>query len=187
MVQVDELVEGCFTRTYSPIQKDYNECYVKLKWVARYALKSLVTVGILAGFVLGLSDQLFAQLPDYTTLNLDILAQIESGNRPGAVNKDEGSFGLFQISPIALKDFNQQVGSSLTMKDMLREEKNAHVAIWLLEVRIPQLLEHAKKPVTKRNLIIGYNCGVSCLDRPTLPKTTQNYLIKYRRLSGEKI
>lgn len=120
-------------------------------------------------------------------VSLDALAMIESSNNPRAINRDEGSFGLFQISPIALKDFNEQVGSKLTMKDMMREEKNAHVAIWLLEVRIPELLEHFKKPQSLRNKIVAYNCGIGCLDRKELPKTTRDYLAKYRRLTGEKV
>ena len=120
-------------------------------------------------------------------VSLDALAMIESSNNPRAINRDEGSYGLFQISPIALKDFNEQVGSKLTMDDMMREEKNAHVAIWLLEVRIPELLAFYKKPLTVKNQIISFNCGISCLDRKELPKTTKDYLAKYRRITGEEI
>lgn len=120
-------------------------------------------------------------------VSLDALAMIESSNNPRAINRDEGSYGLFQISPVALKDFNERVGASLTMKDMLKEEKNAHVAIWLLEVRIPELLAFYKKPLTVKNQIISFNCGISCLDRKELPKTTKDYLAKYRRITGEKV
>lgn len=120
-------------------------------------------------------------------IDLNAISLIESSNNPRAINKDEGSFGLFQISPVALKEFNQRVGANLTMKDMLREEKNAHVAIWLLEVRIPELLAFYKKPQTLKNTIVAYNCGISCLDRKELPKTTKEYLAKYRRITGEKV
>lgn len=123
----------------------------------------------------------------YAEMNLDALAMIESSNNPKAVNRDEGSYGLFQISPIALRDFNQQVGVKHTVKDLMRETTNAHIAIWLLEVRIPELLKHYKKPITTRSVLISFNCGVGCLDRKKLPKTTRDYLAKYRRLTGEKV
>ena len=121
-------------------------------------------------------------------IDLNAISLIESSNNPRAVNaKNGGSYGIFQISPIALKDFNEEVGSKHTIKDLFREETNAHIAIWLLEVRIPQLLVAANKPVTTKNLIIGWNCGISCLDRKELPKTTKDYLAKYRRITGEEI
>lgn len=144
-----------------------------------YTLKWFLMV-VLMSFLMG-------QVEGLAQVDLGAISSIESANDPRAINKDEGSYGLFQISPVALKDFNQRVGANLTMQDMMREEKNAHVAIWLLEVRIPELLEHYGKPVTTKNTIVAYNCGISCLDRKTLPRTTQKYLAKYRRLTGEKV
>ena len=145
-----------------------------LKWILILVITSLVCI----------ADTAYSN-PDIIDLNA--ISFIESSNNPRAINKDEGSFGLFQISPVALKEFNQRVGANLTMKDMLREEKNAHVAIWLLEVRIPELLAFYKKPLTVKNQIISFNCGISCLDRKELPKTTKDYLAKYRRITGEEI
>jgi len=123
----------------------------------------------------------------YAEMNLEAISMIESSNNPKAVNRDEGSYGLFQISPIALRDFNEQVGVKHTVKDLMREETNAHIAIWMLQERLPQMLRYYKKDVSTRNLIIAWNCGITCLDRKKLPKTTLNYLSKYRRLTGEKV
>lgn len=120
-------------------------------------------------------------------VSLDALAMIESSNNPRAINRDEGSYGLFQISPIALRDFNERVGVRHTVKDLLVETTNAHIAIWMLEVRIPELLRYYKKPVNTRSILISYNCGITCLDRKELPKTTKDYLTKYRRLTGETL
>ena len=145
-----------------------------LKWILILVITGLVCI----------ADTAYSN-PDIIDLNA--ISLIERSNNPRAINKDEGSFGLFQISPVALKECNQRVGANLTMKDMLREEKNAHVAIWLLEVRIPELLQHYKKPQTLKNTIVAYNCGISCLDRKELPKTTKEYLAKYRRITGEKV
>lgn len=145
-----------------------------LKWILILVITGLVCI----------ADNAYSN-PEIIDLNA--ISFIESSNNPRAINKDEGSFGLFQISPVALKEFNQRVGANLTMKDMLREEKNAHVAIWLLEVRIPELLAFYKKPLTVKNQIISFNCGISCLDRKELPKTTKDYLAKYRRITGEEI
>jgi hypothetical protein len=131
----------------------------------------------------------------YAEMNLDALAMIESSNNPKAINRDEGSYGLFQISPIALRDFNQQVGVKHTVKDLMREETNAHIAIWMLEVRIPQYIEAYKLPDTLLVRIAIWNWGISkTIDWyrgggkfSKLPKQTRRFYEKYKKITGREV
>lgn len=113
------------------------------------------------------------------SVNLSIIERIESGGNPNAVS-NKGAIGSFQITPIALRDFNQQTNSQLDTSDLRSAEISAHVAIWLLEVRAPQLLGVRD---SVRNRLITFNCGISCVDK-RLPLETKNYLKRYKNQGG---
>jgi len=134
------------------------------------------------------------------TINLEIIKQIESGGDPHAYNKRSGATGLYQITPICLKDFNQFSNNMdcgiarygeiapcnyrfYSMDDMFLPDKNRKVAHWYMNTRIPQLLKHFGHEDTLENRLISYNCGVGCVGKK-LPKETVNYIKKYRRLNG---
>lgn len=127
-------------------------------------------------------------------VSLDALAMIESSNKPWKFNPKTKATGLFQITPIALKDFNNEVGSSLKLKDMYIEEKNAHVAIWTLEERIPQFIKVYKLKDDLLTRIAIWNWGIdntinwhrSGAKFRELPLETRNFYKKYKRITGVK-
>lgn len=49
---------------------------------------------------------------------IESLIQVESGFKPGVVNKNSGASGLMQIMPIALKDYNLHNWPKLEMVDL---------------------------------------------------------------------
>lgn len=117
-------------------------------------------------------------------INLDHIAKIESNSNPLAVGDRGHAYGIFQISRSGiLADFNKINGTNLKPSDLLSEEKSAHLAIWAFSERLPNLIRSFGKPVTERNLLIAWNCGVGCLNRKDIPKITKNYIKKYKELS----
>lgn len=113
-----------------------------------------------------------------------ILGTIKSCNKTDSYNPQTKATGLFQITPIAMQDFKQETGSRWTLDDMYSEDKAAHVALWLLEVRIPQILRSKKKAVNCKNILIGYNCGYkqACFSEKHRPEQTKDYIRKYEKL-----
>ena len=130
-------------------------------------------------------------------INLEIIKKIESDGDPRAYNTRSQASGLYQITPIVLRDFKEFVPflnwkpaamqklTTLTVDDLFDPNINKLIAEWYLTIRIPQMLEHYKKPVTNRNILISYNAGIAYVvnDKP-LPLETVNYLKKYQALGG---
>jgi hypothetical protein len=54
-------------------------------------------------------------------VNLDKIATIESNNNPTAHNKKSGAYGTFQITKIALADFNRENGTRIKFKNLKEE------------------------------------------------------------------
>lgn len=128
--------------------------------------------------ILLLSLKLNAQIID-----LSIIAQIESSNDSLAHNITEGSRGLYQIRPICLQDYNELNNTNYTLEDLFTVSTNEKIAIWYLNVRIPQLLKHYGYKITINNTIIAYNAGIKYLAyNITIPKSTVDYIKKYRKL-----
>ncbi len=114
-------------------------------------------------------------------IDLKIIAQIESSNNPNAYNKRTQATGLYQITPICLKEYNNfHPSKKLVMRDMFDPNKSKQVAVWYLEKRIPQMLRHFKKDVSVDNILISYNCGINCVVKNRLPNETKNYIKKYK-------
>ncbi len=149
-------------------------------------------------------------------VDMKAIATIESNNDPKAVGK-HGEVGLYQVSPIVLKHFNQSHGKIL--KDVIDgkypfgdhlekidanlkdPEDNAFVANWYMNWLFDRCW-------TVRDTLIAYNMGIGkwrewkespCI-LPSgeilpivkgcffeLPNTTQEYLKKYEQLTGEKL
>lgn len=121
------------------------------------------------------------------TVDLKIIAQIESSGNPKALNKQDDGHGLYQITPIALKDYNKHHTVKYSMFDMYDIEKSHQVAFWMLNIAIPKMLRHYHFEVNARNQIISYNAGIACLvHKKPVPKTTKKYLEKYSRLARAK-
>jgi len=116
-------------------------------------------------------------------VRMDIIRHIESGNNPRAWNKHEDGRGLYQINPVCLKEYNNFHSLKYTKDDLWNPEVNSKIAIWYVEVRIPQLLRHYKQEVNTRNIIICYNAGIRAVLKGYVPVTTKQYLVKYETMS----
>lgn len=144
--------------------------------------KVIYSVGIVLGSVF-FSGQLVANPPIGAEINLSAISTIESSNNSKAYNRISQATGLFQITPVCLEDYNSFARrEKFSLDDMFNQAKAEKVAKWYLYVRIPQLLKHYGHDVTTRNVLVAYNCGVSCLTRSSLPTETQQYISKYERM-----
>jgi len=135
-------------------------------------MKILLTISFLL-----ITTQVFG----YDSVNLRTIIKIESNNNPLAYNKHTNATGLYQITPICLKDYNlYSSGDKYLINDMFNIYKAKIVAKWYIEKRIPQLLKKKGYDVTLRNILISYNCGISCVSK-NLPEETKKYIEKYNR------
>lgn len=116
-------------------------------------------------------------------VNLDYIANIESSGNPLAYNKTSGARGLYQITPICLKDYNQFHKVKIGMNDLFFPVKNKMVAEWYFAKRIPQLLKHYGLGDTVKNRLWAYNAGISKVKEGTMPSETADYIKKYAKLS----
>ena len=117
------------------------------------------------------------------SLNLKIVAQIESSNNPKAYNRKSKATGLYQITPICLKHYNQVHGTSYVREDLYDPELNTRIAIWyftwLWQRGLPNL----------DMILASYNWGLSNVraylkGEKEMPKETINYIKKYHKLKG---
>jgi hypothetical protein len=99
-----------------------------------------------------------------------------------------GARGDFQIMPISLADWNQQHPNEVySMEDLFNSRINMKIGRWLLEDRIPLILETHKVPITINHILISYNWGCGNMidwykrgaKIKNLPNETQQYICKY--------
>ena len=115
-------------------------------------------------------------------VDLKIIAQIESSNNPDAYNKGSKATGMYQITPICLKDYNQLNNRQFELSEMFDPAKAEIVARWYLNRRIPALLKHFHIADTLENRLWCYNAGIGLCKKGIMPKETKNYIVKYKRL-----
>ena len=108
------------------------------------------------------------------TVNMAIIAKIESFNNPKAFNRSSGAIGLCQITPIVLKDSGMR-------GDLWDAKFNMQVANWYMNKRIPQLLKHYKQSDTLENRLIAYNAGIRSVIKHRMPRETSDYINKYKK------
>lgn len=147
-------------------------------------LQVKVVLGVMVFFLLGNVgvNTLHAEV------SLEAIKQIESGGRADAIGDNGDSVGLYQISYICLKEYNiYHIKAPISPAELRSPESNRKVAEWYVGVRIPQMLKARGHSVTIHHILIAYNCGISCLDRTSLPSTTIRYLAKYEQLTGEQL
>ena len=118
-------------------------------------------------------------------ISLDAIAQIESSGNPRAINRKDnggrGSYGLYQLSPYVVGDFNKAHKSSYKAQIHALEPITAHlIADWYLHKKIPAYLKHFKKPVTLENVLTAYNMGIGAVVKG---RVATAYIAKYRRLA----
>ena len=119
-------------------------------------------------------------------INMEVIKQIESSGDSLAYNTRSGARGLYQIMPICLTEYNNYHRHKYNIDQLFDCNVNYIIADWYLNVRIPQMLNHYHKPLTKRNVLISYNAGVSYVrDGKTsdkkLPSQTVEYIRKYNK------
>ena len=114
-------------------------------------------------------------------INMDKIAMIESSGNPLAWNKKDNSRGIFQITPICLKEYNNfHPGAEYTMDDLWNVSVSTLIADWYINKRIPQMIKHYGKEDTLENRIIAFNAGISyVVSGKPIPKITKDYLRKY--------
>ena len=139
----------------------------------------LVIIFFILALVLGVMALAHAEV------NLDIIGQIESNNKALAYNPDSQARGMFQITPICLKDYNQQTRQNLPLEALFSPSTCRSVAKWYFVARIPQLLRIKGIPVTLDNVLWAYNSGIRNVVRGIKPLETRKYIIKYHKLERE--
>ena len=112
-------------------------------------------------------------------IDMKKIAVIESSGNPLAHNKKDDSRGLYQITPICLKEYNSFNKTKYSMDELWNVSINTKIALWYMSKRIPQLLAHFGLKDTIENRIICWNAGIGNLLKNRIPKTTQDYLKKY--------
>ena len=112
---------------------------------------------------------------------LSIIAIIESSNNPLAYNPKTQARGLYQITPICLKEWNNfHPSEHYALNDLFNPQVNEKIAKWYLTKRIPQMLRYYKKPVTIENILICYNAGIKYVLKGVIPEETKEYIQKYK-------
>jgi hypothetical protein len=111
------------------------------------------------------------------------ICQIESNCNARAKRETstDRSYGLYQISPIVLEEWNNfHPRHQYRIESLFDPYVNYTIYNWYMNKRIPQMLKHFGKPDTVRNRIIAYNAGISYVahDKP-IPSITKRYLEKY--------
>ena len=105
---------------------------------------------------------------------------VESSNNPKAFNKKSKARGLYKITPIVLKEWNNyNPDENYDKEDLFDSEVNTRIASWYLNERIPQMLTYYKKPINLDNVLTSYNAGIDYVvkDRK-LPSETVDYIRK---------
>ena len=121
------------------------------------------------------------------TVDLDIIAQIESGGCKAPCIGDMGkAYGKFQIHKGVVEDWNRFADISgepyMKHKDMFDDEKAGIVAKWYLEKQIPAYLRmmlRTNEPITLEQTLTAWNMGIGSVKKG---KVAREYVAKYRRI-----
>ena len=151
-------------------------------------------------FWLWLPDIEANEEPDWKTL-IPIIIHIESSNNPNAISKTD-CIGLMQISPIVLKEWNEQksppsiidtknniyhIEPHFLKEALFNPDINIAIGTWYLK-RI--WFHYLKGKGTIKDMLICYNFGYGNWlkykqGKVKLPKETRNYIKRYYHLAKE--
>ena len=118
-------------------------------------------------------------------VNLSKIKMIESSGNPNAYNEKTEAIGLYQITPVCLKEWNNyHPKEHYTKNDLYNPEINEKIAKWYLNIRIPEMLKYYGYKITVENIIICYDWGIGNFikwkkGKKKLPEETKNYLREY--------
>lgn len=120
-------------------------------------------------------------------IDLHKISIIESHGEESAYNPMTHATGIYQITPIVVKDYNKYHIEKYDIESMFDSTISYKVAYWYLNIRIPQLLRHYNLPTTMDYYLISYNAGIRIAinhykHNAALPKETVNYINKYNCL-----
>lgn len=123
----------------------------------------------------------------YAQIDMNIIAFIESSYDVNAYNAKSQATGMYQITPICLRDFKMyHKEKDYSLDDMYIEDKCYEVANWYMNTRIKQLLKHYKLPDTTNNRLVAYNAGINFVRKAwKIPRETAQYINKYVRAVRE--
>lgn len=112
-------------------------------------------------------------------INLDAIMRIESEGNPLVYNKRSGAVGLYQITPICLRHYNEVHKTAFIMAELYEPAKNKAVAVWYFGWL-------AERLTSVDDILIAYNFGIGNLRKykkglVKLPDETRDYLTKYRK------
>ena len=122
-------------------------------------------------------------------IELQAIKIIESGGNPYAFNSRTRCYGLYQISEICLRDFNQINRTNYKPQDLFNPFINEMVASWYFK-RLDQLLNFYNIPVSIVSILAAYNWGIGnvvqwCINGTKfeeLPEETKRYIERYQEL-----
>jgi soluble lytic murein transglycosylase-like protein len=116
-------------------------------------------------------------------IDYNIIATIESSNSAYAYNSKTQATGLYQITPICLKEWNDyHRDDQYCMNALFDWVINRKIASWYLEIRIPRMLKYYNVPITLDNILWAYNAGIGNVVKGRMPKETKDYIKKYHKL-----
>lgn len=119
------------------------------------------------------------------TINIDIIAQIESSNCKYTVGDNGKALGCYQLHYGVIKDYNRAHNTKYTHQIAHNKKTASIIANWYLNTEIPRLLRHYHIKDTVNARIWAYNAGIGNIKSNRLPKTTRAYIAKYCRLSAK--
>jgi len=120
-------------------------------------------------------------------VDLGAIASIESSNNPMAYNKQSGARGMYQITEICLKEYNNfHKGKEVAREELFNPAMARNVADWYVNVRITCMLKHYGIKDTIENRLWCYNAGIGNVLKRRLPTETREYIRKYHKLTKGK-
>lgn len=150
----------------------------KFDIVKTITLKPLIYMGFFAVYIVYILNTPNAS----AEIDLSIISKIESSNRPSVIGDDGKSYGLFQIHPPVVKEFNHFKKENLKHSDMLNPVLARRVASWYFFERIPAIQKWLGIPTNNTTLLGCWNAGCGNVKKGYLPK---EYLKKYQQLGGK--
>lgn len=156
------------------------------------SLNAGLLLGILLSFSLGGSvektnvPKLRAMISK-NSVNPEAVKYIESSFNPLAVNKKTDAVGWGQITPIALRDYNQMnPRDTYTRQQLFDPQINSKIMTWMIDERLPQQLQAYGVTPTPEKIIWAYHDGSKNVANGYMSDNARNYLIKYRELLKKK-
>jgi soluble lytic murein transglycosylase-like protein len=123
---------------------------------------------------------------------MQAIKTIESDGDSYAFNSRTKCYGLYQISEICLRDFNQIQQTNYVPGDLFNPLVNEMVASWYFK-RVNKMLNFYEIPVSITTVIASYNWGIGNVVKwyrngakfQDLPQETQRYIEKYQKINAE--